>query len=78
MEEATIYDGYAALALAIVYNAALDVKSNNPALVAEARAWLLLVGLSWCEILDVSEKDFAGWVANDFDLPTSSHRNWRY
>lgn len=78
MEEETIYDGYAALALAIVYNAALDVKSKNPALVAEARAWLQLVGVSWCEILDVSEKELADWVANEFDLPPSIHRNWRY
>jgi hypothetical protein len=78
MEEETIYDGYAALALAIVYNAALDIKSENPALVAEARAWLQLVGLSWCQILDVPEKELADWVANDFDLQSSAHRNWRY
>jgi hypothetical protein len=39
-------ENYAALALAVIHKAALDLHSKNPACVAEARAWLQFVGLS--------------------------------
>jgi hypothetical protein len=78
MEEEKINDRYAALALAIVYNAALDLKSKNPARVAEARTWLQWVGLSWCQILGISDEELDHWAANNFALPPSAHRNWRY
>lgn len=71
-------DNYAALALAIVQKAALDLRRSNPACAAEARAWLMLVGISWCQMLGVTEIQLASWAANNFFLQPSSHRNWRY
>lgn len=71
-------ENYAALALAVIYKAALDLHSKNPACVAEARAWLQLVGLSWCQILGISEEELDQWAANNFTLPPNGHRNWRY
>ena len=71
-------ENYAALALAVIYKAALDLHSKNPACVAEARAWLQLVGLSWCQTLGISEEELDQWVANNFALPSNGHRNWRY
>jgi len=78
MDEETIYDPYVALALAVVLHAALDLKSKNPSREAEARTWLQFVGLSWCQILGVSEKELTSWVANGFTILPSVHRNWRY
>jgi hypothetical protein len=78
MEEEPIYDHFAALALAIVYNAALDIKSKNPARVAEARMWLQIVGLYSCQILGIPDAELDQWAANNFVLPPSAHRNWRY
>ena len=78
MEEETIYDYYAALALAVVYGAARDLMSKNPARVSEARAWLQLVGLSWCQMLGVSESQLDDWAKKGYTIPFSSHRNWRY
>ncbi len=69
---------YAALALAIIHKAALDLHSSNPACAAEARAWLVLVGISWCQMLGVTDSQLAAWEANHFALPPESHRNWRY
>jgi len=78
MNEDGIRDPYAALALAVIYHAAMDLKSKNPARVAEARAWLQFVGLSWCHLLGVSEEELKVWAARSFALPPSVHRNWRY
>jgi len=44
----------------------------------EARTWLQFVGLSWCQLLGISEKELTFWSANSFDLPPNAHRNWRY
>jgi len=78
MNEESISDPYAALALAVVFKAALDLKSKNPSCALEARTWLQLVGLSWCQLLGISEKELTFWAANGFDLPPNTHRNWRY
>ena len=78
MRKEPIYDYYAALALAVIYGAARDLKSKNPARVSEARAWLQVVGLSWCQILGISDVELDRWAANNFALPSSAHRNWRY
>jgi len=69
---------FSALVLAIVYRAALDMKSDNVFCVSEAKKWLLNVGLHWCQIIGVSEKDLSNWQASNFSLPGCSHRNWRY
>ena len=71
-------DPYVALALAIIYKAALDLKSKNPACAAEAQAWLQLVGLSWCQLLGITDEELTEWVSENFTLPSSVHRNWRY
>ncbi len=71
-------ENYAALALAVIHKAALDLHSKNPACVAEARAWLQFVGLSWCQILGVSEEELEQWAVSNFTLPPNIHRNWRY
>jgi hypothetical protein len=78
MNEESISDPYAALALAVVFKAALDLKSKNPSCALEARTWLQFVGLSWCQLLGISEKELTFWAANSFDLPPNAHRNWRY
>lgn len=78
MDEKTIHDPYVALALAVIHHAAMDLESENPARVAEASTWLQFVGLSWCQIIGVSEEELKAWVANGFALPPSVHRNWRY
>ena len=78
MNEESISDPFAALALAIILRAALDLKSKNPARVSEARTWLQFVGLSWCQLLGISEKELTFWAANGFALPPKAHRNWRY
>lgn len=69
---------YAALALAIIHKAALDLHSRNPACASEARAWVMLIGISWCQMLGVTESQLSAWEANHFALPPGSHRNWRY
>jgi hypothetical protein len=78
MDEESIQDPYVALALAVVQHAAHDLKSKNPARVAEASAWLQFVGLSWCQMLGVSEEELKIWVSKGFALPPPVHRNWRY
>ena len=78
MHEESIGDPYVALALAVVLKAALDLKSKNPACALEAKIWLQFVGLSWCQMLGISEKEISNWVSNNFALPPSVHRNWRY
>jgi hypothetical protein len=78
MNEESISDPFAALALAVILRAALDLKSKNPARVSEARTWLQFVGLSWCQLLSISEKEISTWVASNFALPPKAHRNWRY
>ncbi|OJX47177.1 MAG: hypothetical protein BGO78_17025 [Chloroflexi bacterium 44-23] len=78
MNEESISDPYATLALAVLFRAALDLKSKNPARVSEARTWLQFVGLSWCQMLGISEKEISTWVASNFTLPPNAHRNWRY
>jgi len=78
MNEESFYDRFAALALAVILRAALDLKSKNPARVSEARTWLQFVGLSWCQLLGISEKELTFWAANCFALPPKAHRNWRY
>jgi hypothetical protein len=78
MTEYDHHDPYAALALAVIYHAAKDLESDNPSCVAEARAWLQIVGINWCQILGIPEEDMSIWISNDFNLPKSKHRNWRY
>jgi hypothetical protein len=78
MNEESISDPFAALALAVILRAALDLKSKNRARVSEARTWLQFVGLSWCQLLGISEKELTFWAANGFALPLKAHRNWRY
>ena len=78
MDDEIIHDPYTALALAVIYHAVLDLESDNPARVTEARTWLQFVGLNWCELLGVSEEELEAWVAGGFALPPSAHRNWRY
>lgn len=78
MNEESISDPFAVLALAVVFKAALDLKSKNPACALEARTWLQFVGLSWCQMLGISEKELTFWAANGFTLPPKTHRNWRY
>jgi hypothetical protein len=71
-------ENYASLALAIIHKAALDLNSSNPSCAAEAQAWLVLVGISWCQMLGVTEAQLAAWAGNNYILPLSRHRNWRY
>lgn len=78
MNEESISDPYVVLALAVVFKAALDLQSKNPACALEARTWLQFVGLSWCQMLGISEKEISTWVAGNFTLPPNAHRNWRY
>lgn len=78
MNEESFSDPYAALALAVVFKAALDLQSKNPACALEARTWLQFVGLNWCQMLGISEKKISTWVAGNFTLPPNAHRNWRY
>ena len=56
----------------------LDLECDNPARLAEARAWLQFVGLNWCELIVGSKKEVEAWVAGGFALPPGTHRNWRY
>ena len=42
--QTTPIENYGALALAVVYQAALDLHSKNPARASEAKAWLRHVG----------------------------------
>lgn len=72
------HDPWAALALAVVIQAAEDVHQGYPALASEARAWLQTVGLSWCQALDVPDWDLKQWVLEDYKFSDSPHRNWRY
>ena len=78
MDDETIHDPYVALALAVIHHAALDLESENLARASEARTWLQFVGLSWCQMLGVSEKELKTWMAKGFALPPTFHRNWRY
>lgn len=78
MNEESNSDPYAVLALAVVFKAALDLKSKNPKCALEARTWLQFVGLSWCQMLGISEKEISKWVAGNYSLPPNAHRNWRY
>ncbi|MCX6054796.1 MAG: hypothetical protein NTZ74_07775 [Chloroflexi bacterium] len=78
MSEESFCDPFAALALAVILRAALDLKSKNPACALEARTWLQFVGLSWFQMLGISEKEISKWVASNFSLPPNAHRNWRY
>ena len=71
-------ENYAALALAIIHKAALDLNSSNPSCAAEAQAWLVLVGMSWCQMLGITETQLAAWAKKKYALPSSTHRNWRY
>ncbi|NLG96761.1 MAG: hypothetical protein GX491_05325 [Chloroflexi bacterium] len=72
------HDPWAALALAVILQAAEDTQMGYPALAAEARAWLLMVGLGWCQALDVPDDALKQWVKTGFQLSDNSHRNWRY
>ena len=72
------HDPWAALALAVVVQAAEDARKGYPALAAEARAWLLLVGLGWCQALDVPDDALKRWAKTGFQLSDGPHRNWRY
>ena len=78
MNEESISDPYAVLALAVVFKAASDLKSKNPTCALEARTWLQFVGLSWCQLLGISEKEISKWTASNFSLLPNAHRNWRY
>ncbi len=71
-------DPYATLMLAVILQAAVDLRSSNPSRSAEARAWLKEDGLSWCQALGISEKVLDAWVSSGFKLQSSAHRNWRY
>lgn len=72
------HDPWAALALAVVIQAAEDVQNGYPALASEAHAWLRTVGLSWCQALDVPYDALKQWAETGFQLSDGSHRNWRY
>jgi hypothetical protein len=72
------HDPWAALAMAVVFQAAQDVQSENPACVSEARTWLQFVGLGWCQVLDVPDFVLTQWAMRGFELPDVPHRNWRY
>lgn len=72
------HDPWAALALAVVIQAAEDVQNGYPALASEARAWLLMVGLGWCQALDVPDDALKQWAKTGFLLSDGPHRNWRY
>ncbi|GAP11284.1 hypothetical protein BECAL_02470 [Bellilinea caldifistulae] len=75
MDDVIIHDPYIDLALAMIYHPVLDLESDNPACVTEARTWFQFVGLNWCELLGVSEEELEAWVAGGFTLPPSTHRN---
>ena len=72
------HDPWITLALAVVYQAALDVQNGHPALAIDAKRWLEVVGLDWCEILDVPESTLMKWSNIDFRIVEPSQRNWRY
>jgi hypothetical protein len=76
--QTTPIENYGALVLAVVYQAALDLHSKNPACASEAKVWLRHVGISWCQMLGIQETQLAAWEEDNFNLPPTTHRNWRY
>ncbi len=78
MTDEILHGPYTTLALAVIHHAMQDLKSDNPARVAEARAWLQFVGIDWCELLGITGEELNTWVASGFALPDTGHRNWRY
>lgn len=78
LEHRMDHDPWITLAIAVVYQAVLDAQNGHPALANEAKIWLQFIGVSWCEILDVSEKELKIFSLNDLKLPENTHRNWRY
>lgn len=72
------YDPWIILALAIVYQATLDVHNGHPALANEAKLWLNNMGMNWCQILGVPESHLEDWSRNNFALLENLQRNWRY
>jgi len=76
--QTTPIENYGALALAVVYQAALDLHSKNPARASEAKAWLRHEGIGWCQMLGIQETQLVAWEVNSFNLPPGTHRNWRY
>jgi hypothetical protein len=72
------HDPWITLALAVVYQAAQDAQNGHPALAADAKQWLEVVGVNWCQVLDVPERTLAKWFKMDFWIVKNSQRNWRY
>jgi len=72
------HDPWITLAMAVIYQAAMDAHLEHPALAKEAEMWLKYTGVSWCQIMDIQEDDLESWMNNDFILPDNPRRNWRY
>ena len=72
------HDPWITLALAVIYQAAQDAQTGHPALALEAKRWLKIVGISWCQIVDIPENVLENWSNNSFRLSANPKRNWRY
>lgn len=72
------HDPWITLALAIVYQAAVDAENGHPALATDAKLWLEYIGLYWCEMLNVPINILENWSSSDFRLIGVPQRNWRY
>ena len=77
-EQLDEHDPWITLALAVICQAVLDVQNGHPALTTEAKRWLEVVGLDWCDLLDVPEDTLKNWVENDYKTVELHRRNWRY
>ena len=72
------HDPWITLAMAVVYQAVLDAQYGHPTLSNEAKKWLVSIGISWCQIMDIQEDVLESWLNTGFVLPDNPRRNWRY
>lgn len=71
-------DPWITLAIAVVYQATLDVHYGHPAVSSEAKLWLEQTGVDWCQVLNIPENVLKSWADNNFCLLDNPQRNWRY
>jgi hypothetical protein len=71
-------DKYFTLALAIIFQAVKDVNFSNSYCASEAKKWLAEIGVYWCRVMGIPEEIITEWKEKNFQLPPTTHRNWRY
>jgi hypothetical protein len=71
-------DKYFTLALAIILQAVKDTNYSSSYRASEAKKWLTEIGVHWCHAMGISDEVLSDWKANNFQLPPTTHRNWRY